>query len=139
MADLSGARALPTIVPSPARLLPLAARYSLRGQPPVLAAAVQALGLSYTDKAACSASHEGRAALWMGPDEQLLLAPAAAATEIEELLGTALSGMAYSLVDISHRQVALEISGPQAEALLAVAARWISISRPFRSAWPRAR
>ena len=43
----------------------------------------------------------------MGPDEQLLLAPEAAALAIERALQTALAHLPHSLVDVSHRQLAL--------------------------------
>jgi sarcosine oxidase subunit gamma len=64
----------------------------------------------------CRAQSQGsRATLWMGPDEYLLLgaeAPAAA------LLGDSLASVPHALVDVSHRQIAFEIHGPHAEALL---------------------
>jgi len=54
------------------------------------------------------------AALWLGPDEWLLLAP-----ELPQAaLATALSGTAHSLVDISHRNAALHLSGPLAAQTL---------------------
>jgi sarcosine oxidase subunit gamma len=64
-----------------------------------------------------------RATLWLGPDEYLLLdlAAASAADEsqsVERTLETAMAGTPHALVDISHRQFALEISGPHAELIL---------------------
>jgi sarcosine oxidase subunit gamma len=59
-----------------------------------------------------------RAALWLGPDERLLLGPAAATQEISGLLQGALAGMAHALVEISHAQIAFELSGPRAATAL---------------------
>jgi len=57
-----------------------------------------------------------RAALWLGPDEQLLLG--AEGADIAAILEPVLRDLPHSLVDISHRQIALEVSGPQATLLL---------------------
>jgi sarcosine oxidase subunit gamma len=64
------------------------------------------------------ASQAQIAALWLGPDEQLLLAPEA--SDLAGPLEAALSTLPHSLVDVSHRQTALEVSGPHATALLNV-------------------
>jgi sarcosine oxidase subunit gamma len=119
MADLSTARqALPLIPGSGVQLLPPAARFVLRGTPPVMAAAGAALGLNISDIACRSAIAGARAALWLGPDEQLLLAPVADAEVIARQLGESLGALPHSLVDVSHRQIALEVSGPQAQNIL---------------------
>jgi sarcosine oxidase subunit gamma len=120
MADLSNARQSPPLLESPvARLLPAAKRLILRGGPEVLTAAGAVLGLPISGIACRSALRESRAALWIGPDEQLLLAPATDLA-IEQLLGDALAGMRQSLVDVSHRQVAIEISGSNAQTVLSI-------------------
>jgi sarcosine oxidase, subunit gamma len=99
------------------RPLPPAARYILRGTPQVMAAAGNALGLTISG-AACRAAVNGdqAAALWLGPDEQLLLAPESA--DLAATLTPALRDLPNSLVDVSHRQISLEVSGPHAAALL---------------------
>ena len=56
------------------------------------------------------------AALWLGPDEQLLLGPDG--LDLAAPLAAALHDLPHSLVDVSHRQTAVEISGPQATLLL---------------------
>jgi sarcosine oxidase, subunit gamma len=82
-----------------------------------LAAPAWGVGFSET---ACRALRSGeRATLWLGPDEYLLLdlAPQdeqATAASIEEALRDA----PHALVDVSHRQFALEVSGPHAEVIL---------------------
>jgi sarcosine oxidase subunit gamma len=119
MADLSTARQSPPLALSNAiRLLPPAARLSLRGAPPVMAAAGAALGLNISDIACRSASKSKWAALWLGPDEQLVLAPVADAEAVASQLRAALGALPHSLVDVSHRQIAIEISGPTAQTLL---------------------
>jgi sarcosine oxidase subunit gamma len=65
-----------------------------------------------------------RTAFWLGPDEWLLIAegvdPDMMAAEIEAALGTS----PHSLVDVSHRQVGLDVGG-------AVAARALSAGCPL--------
>src|SRR5205807_404202 len=68
----------------------------------------------------CRAGGGGeRAALWLGPDEWLLIAPARLASALPAMLNRALDELPHSLVDVSHRQTALAVSGPEAATLLA--------------------
>ena len=61
-----------------------------------------------------------RTTLWLGPDEYLLLDTATdAAAELSASLGAVLADVPHALVDVSHRQIALELSGPHAADLLA--------------------
>ena len=97
-----------------------ATRFILRGAAAARAAAGQGFGLSLPETA-CRATTDGnRAALWLGPDEQLLLAPDSEVDTIEAALARALQGHACSLVDVSHRQVGFSIHGPHAQSLLRV-------------------
>ena len=89
-------------------------RFILRGDTRVMVAAGEALGLALPLDACRATVGPAGAALWLGPDETLLLLTPDAE------LGQALSGLPHSLVDVSHRQTALEIAGPDAEARLAV-------------------
>jgi sarcosine oxidase, subunit gamma len=121
MADLSTARQPPPLeLPNGVRLLPAASRFTLRGQASVMAAAGAALGLNIIDAACRSAANSERAALWMGPDEQLILAAVADGEAVGTQLRAALSALPHSLVDMSHRQLALEVSGATAQTLLNV-------------------
>ncbi len=118
MPDLSRARTAPPLAEDLwLRALPGASRWVLRGDGAVRTTTESALGLPVPD-AACRAGVNGeRAALWLGPDEWLLLAPAGQAglaTRLERALG----GLPHSLVDVSHRQIGLLVHGPQAELLL---------------------
>jgi sarcosine oxidase, subunit gamma len=115
------------------RALPPATRYVLRGGPAVMRAAGEALGLTLSETVCRAATmaysqapadsndpedarHGGLAALWLGPDEQLLLAPKT--SDIGAALLPALRDLPHSLVDVSHRQIAFEVSGPRATLLL---------------------
>ena len=119
MRDLSTARQGPYIAASPlVRPLPLATRLLLRAKSDVMSIAVSALGLPFAETACRAVSKSARSALWLGPDERLLLAAQSELTELQDLLSKALAGRAHSLVDVSHRQCALEVSGPEAGLLL---------------------
>lgn len=120
MPDLRHARRAPLIATSAQQhLLPAAARWILRGGPTVRLAAEGGLGVA-PPAAACRAAVKGDvAALWLGPDEWLLIAAEHTAQEKAAALRAALAGLPHSLVDVSHRQVALELKGPDAPLLLA--------------------
>jgi sarcosine oxidase, subunit gamma len=119
MADLTTARQAALVSETPwLRSLPAAARWVLRGDEAVRAAAQAALGVELPAEA-CRAGVTGeRAALWLGPDEWLLVAPAEQAG-LALRLERSLAQLPHSLVDVSHRQVALLVHGAQAAAVLA--------------------
>lgn len=119
MVDLSTARQQQVVASSPIlRQLPPASRLVLRGGPQVLAAAADALGLPRSEAVCRAVRNDGRAALWLGPDERLLIGPADAAEEMSRRLQDALAGMPHSLVETSHAQVALELNGAGAATAL---------------------
>jgi sarcosine oxidase, subunit gamma len=102
------------------RLAP-ATRFILQGGLPVRDAAARAFGLALPEEA-CRAQADGeRAALWLGPDEQLLLAQAGDAARLQAELDAALQGLAHSLVEVSQRQVGIAVGGPRARDLIASA------------------
>jgi len=82
---------------------------------PVLAPAL-GCPLPATINTACVVGE--RAALMLGPDEWLLLVPEAEVVAVEAAMAAAFSGRPHSLVDVSHRQMALLLEGPQAERVL---------------------
>ena len=100
------------------RALEPAARFIFQGGPAARKAAGETFGVSLPDTPCRANTADGRAALWLGPDEYLLIGPAADAQMLPANLETALSGVAHSLVDVSQRQVAVQIDGPDASALL---------------------
>src|SRR5271167_2411266 len=103
------------------QILPPGSRFIFHGDAEARAAAGPAWGVAFAEEA-CRAHAVGeRATLWLGPDEYLLWdgAPAAdpaaaTATAIERALGA----LPHALVDISHRQIALEVSGAHAADIL---------------------
>lgn len=118
MPDLSQSRLQPDIAAAAGvRLLPAASRWILRAGPAAHAACAP-LGVALPTLHCRSAVSEGCAALWLGPDEYLLLAPLAHGSSLGSALERGLAGLAHSLVDVSHRQVALEIRGLHAATLL---------------------
>lgn len=62
-------------------------------------------------------TRDSRSALWLGPDEWLLLAPADQQAALQTVLDT-LHERPASLVDVGHRQVGLIVAGPRARELL---------------------
>jgi sarcosine oxidase subunit gamma len=99
-------------------LLPPRAKFVLRCRPESLAAAAQAFAVALPDTACRAAFSVDRAALWLGPDEWLLLAAPEDAAAIMQQFSVALAGAPHSLVDVSHRSAAVAVKGPQAAALL---------------------
>ncbi len=101
------------------RLLPPATRFILQCGRDARDRAGSVFGLPMPEAACRAESAAGRAALWLGPDERLLLAPDGTGESVAGTLEAALAGHSHSLVDVSHRQVALRIAGPRASELLA--------------------
>lgn len=93
-------------------------RFIFRGGPAAQAAAGRAFGVALPATACRAASSGQRHALWLGPDEFLLLAPDGEVRAIESAIAGALVSEPHSLVDVSHRQVAFDVQGPHAEWLL---------------------
>ena len=98
--------------------VPMLARFSLRGDLAELANVLTGVDVPVS-RAACRAV-EGNlcATLWLGPDEQLLLAPETNASRLLDVLQRGLANTPHSLVDVSHRQTAFEVTGPNARLLL---------------------
>ena len=105
-------------LPTSIRTLPPAARFALRGRPAAVEAAGPAFGVALPQDACRAAVAGSRAALWLGPDEWLLLAPEAESAAIAGDLGSALAGLPHALVEISHRNTAFEVAGPDAGTVL---------------------
>jgi sarcosine oxidase subunit gamma len=95
--------------------LPPAARFSFRGRGNAVARAGAAFGVVLPTTPCRAASVGDRHALWLGPDEWMLVAPEGDLST----LPAALSGVPHALVDIAHRNVELHLEGPQVPRLLA--------------------
>jgi sarcosine oxidase subunit gamma len=119
MAELAARRRTPAVAATAGlRLLPPSARFILRADARAISVAGAAIGID-VDPAPCRASQgETCAALWLGPDEYLLLAAAVEARALAFSLDDVMQGEQHSLVEVSHRQTALEISGPRAAEIL---------------------
>jgi sarcosine oxidase, subunit gamma len=96
-----------------------AARFIFQGGPAAREAASRGFGVALPTVACRTGSAGDRAALWLGPDEWLLLAQPGEGDVVLAALEDALAGQPHSLVDVTHRQVALSVTGPQARDLLA--------------------
>lgn len=91
-----------------------ASRLSLRAKPDAVGALSTALGLSLPTRPKTSASSGTRHALWLGPDEWLVIDEADT-----DLLGLAASaGVLHSATDISHRNTAVRVDGAGAAAAI---------------------
>ena len=95
-----------------------ATRFILRGGREVAASAGAAFGAMPPLEPLRSATAGPRSALWLGPDEWLLIAAGADAGDIGGVLESVLEGTAHGLVDVSHRQIGLIASGPAAARVL---------------------
>ncbi len=108
------------------KTLPPAARWVLHGDAQARARAAPAWGVGFSETACRAVRSGARATLWLGPDEYLLLdlagrdasALATAAAITAAAIEDALRDTPHALVDVSHRQFALEVSGPHAEVIL---------------------
>lgn len=101
-----------------------ASRISLRVRAEDVAAVSSALGVDLPVRPKTSAYANGRTALWLGPDEWLVI------DEGESGLMTAAanSGVLHSATDVSHRNTAILVSGPgAAEAINAGCSQDLSL------------
>ena len=97
---------------------PALARFALRGDAEVARRAGAAFGVMPPMQPCRAAEAGGRAALWLGPDEWLLLAPRDALATTAGDLARALAGRAHSLVDVSDASTTLLLEGAQADLAL---------------------
>ncbi len=93
-------------------VLPPAERISLRAPEASVAALSKALGVKLPQAPKTSASAKGRTALWLGPDEWLVIDEAGG----EPLADAGTTKALHSAVGISHRNVAFAVTGAGAEA-----------------------
>ncbi|TIS98482.1 sarcosine oxidase subunit gamma [Mesorhizobium sp.] len=94
-------------------VLPPAERISLRAPDASVAALSKALGVTLPRKPKTSAAKAGRTALWLGPDEWLVIDEAK-----DPLADCAKVTVLHSAVGISHRNVAISVTGPAAAATI---------------------
>ena len=122
---------------------PPAARFVLHGGAAARAAAAPVWGPAFSEEACRANAHSTRATLWLGPDEYLLLDMAVGQTlgagdafsadasrtntvaaddamtaASFDAIERAVGDIPHALVDVSHRQFAVEVSGPHAAVIL---------------------
>ena len=111
-------RALPASDAFAARLAPAAARFILRGDTAAAEMAGAVFGPAPPTRPLGSAQGGTRFALWLGPDEWLLAAPGEDPAWLAPFLEQGLAAAPHSLVDVSQRQIGLELSGANAALVL---------------------
>lgn len=122
MASLAASRTLPTRASGAGwRTLDPQSCWSLRVELAAAAGPLAAAGLPLSTEACRAVTLGEWSALWLGPDEQLLVGPDLGQAQLAPRLAAALDGIAHSIVDVSHRQAAIELTGEKATALLAMA------------------
>lgn len=92
-----------------------ASRISLRAREDAVSALSASLGVVLPTAPKTSASAGSRVALWLGPDEWLVIEEGNEGGLME---AAAASGAVHSATDVSHRNTAIVIDGPGAAAAL---------------------
>jgi len=93
---------------------PAAERISLRVRAEDVSSLSGALGVDLPTKPKTSASANGRTALWLGPDEWLVIGDVGGGL----MQAAASSGVLHSATDVSHRNIAILVSGRGAAAAI---------------------
>ncbi len=104
------------------RELPFLCQIALRGSPGntlFMAAVQKALGLDLPVKAGSVVLAGSVRALWLGPDEWLVVAPDGAAPALLSALAAALEGVHAQAVDVSANRTVIALEGPRAAEVLA--------------------
>ncbi len=99
-------------------MLDAGASYSLRIAPQLAARVREVAGFDLTGRINTAVASDARIAARLGPDEWLLIAPSSPDDVLAGDIENALAGYFHSLVDVSHRNVAIEVSGREAPIVL---------------------
>ncbi|HSU05269.1 MAG TPA: sarcosine oxidase subunit gamma family protein [Acetobacteraceae bacterium] len=99
-------------------VLPDCARISVRAGRTGAAAIGAAIGVPLGDVPCRANVAADRAALWLGPDEWLLMGLSDDAPALIATAGDAPGDEPASVVDVSHRTIAVQISGARSEEVL---------------------
>ncbi len=97
-------------------LLPPITRLAARGGDQAARRFGEAFGVELSLHALRAKTEGARAALWLGPDEWLLLAPED--DGLAKTIEAGLHGEPGCIVDVSHRQIGLEVTGAGAAVAL---------------------
>jgi sarcosine oxidase subunit gamma len=104
------------------RELPFVSQVNLRADPKdagLMQRLASALGFALPVVPNSVGSDGDRRALWLGPDEWLVVGADGQHETLEQKLGTGLNGAFGSIVDVSANRTLLEIRGPKTRELLA--------------------
>ena len=104
------------------RELSFVSQMNLRADPKdanVMQRLADALGFAVPAIPNTVAAKGDRRALWLGPDEWLLVGPGGQQEALAQTLRSGLNGALGSIVDVSANRTLLEIRGPKARDLLA--------------------
>jgi sarcosine oxidase, subunit gamma len=101
------------------RELPAASHFVFQGGAAAQSAAGSLWKVSFPESSCRAVIQGGRAVLWLGPDEFLLLDAEAASPDTASDFQRLQQDHACSVVDVSHRQIAWEITGASAQTILA--------------------
>ena len=118
------------------REVPYLAQINLRADPndgDLMQRLASTLGFALAVMPNTTTSHNDWRALWLGPDEWLLVGPDGQQEGLKQALRNGLNGTFGSIVDVSANRTVLEIGGPKARELLA---RAIPIDLDVRSFGP---
>ncbi len=97
---------------------PPADRFIVRGQEAARMASSAAFGAELPAGLGAAGRSGERTALWLGPDEWLLIAEGGSVVTLAAALEAGLAGLPHALVDVSHREVGLIVSGALAARVL---------------------
>jgi sarcosine oxidase subunit gamma len=90
---------------------PPATRFVFRGGDSARGSCSRAFDVDLPQRLGSAATGEDRVAIWLGPDEWLLIAEGVDPDVIGAELEAALEATPHGLVDVSHRQIGLDVSG----------------------------
>ena len=102
------------------RELPFLAQLDLRigADAAARAAVAGVIGASLPIVPGTTAQGEGCTALWLGPDEWLLVGAPGSEAQLAEALSRALEGRFAAVTDVSANRTAIELAGPRARDVL---------------------
>ncbi len=93
-------------------------RFLFRGDENARAGCSRAFGVELPSRLGPAAETRDRAAIWLGPDEWLLMAGDVDPEVFPSGIVSALEGSPHSLVEVTHRQVGLVVGGAAASRAL---------------------
>ena len=103
--------AVRSVSPLNVRVAADGARFSLRIDPAEDTQAAKAFGCALPARIGDVVVAKGRLAVRLGPDEWHLLAPLAEQEAIETAFSGIYAAVPHSLVDVSHREIGIEVEG----------------------------